>query len=111
MLNEHAEQKRKPVIIKDILENFLKDFQQQKQTPQAIILKNWKEIISESAAEESMPVVIKNKILIIVVSNSALLHHLTLRKKEIRENIEKFLDLKTVKGIRFKIGKINSLKI
>ncbi|MBU1087137.1 MAG: DUF721 domain-containing protein [Candidatus Omnitrophica bacterium] len=107
MINQYSDQKRKPVIIKEILENFLKEHQGIKQTPQAVILKNWKEIISLPAAVESMPVVIKNKVLIIVVSNSALLHHLTLRKKEIRGNIGKFLDLRVVKDIRFKIGKIN----
>lgn len=106
MINDGRNEKIKPTIIKEILADFLKG-QKQIETPQTIIMRHWGEIISESAALEAKPILIKNRVLVITVSNSALLHKLTFQKKEICRNIEKFLNSKVIKDVRFKIGNIN----
>jgi hypothetical protein len=105
---EDIKEKRKPILIKEILDDFLKQYKQPEKTPQSIILNHWEEIISQQAVKETIPIVIKNKILIIAVSNSSLLHYLTMKKKEICANIEKFLGCNIVKDVRFKISKIKA---
>lgn len=80
MINDGRNEKIKPTIIKEILADFFKG-QQQIETPQTIIMRHWGEIISELAERETKPILIKNKVLIINVSNSALLHKLTFQKK------------------------------
>ncbi len=109
MQDNYNQIKKKPVVLKEILEDFLNNYKKSKETPQTIILKNWEEIISKQAVNESRPITIKNKVLIVAVSNSALLHHLTFQKREICKKIEKILNSKTIKDIRFKISEINKI--
>jgi len=109
MQDNYNQIKKNPVKIKEILAGFLDNYKQSKEIPQTIILKNWEKIISKQAVNESRPITIKNKVLIIAVSNSALLHHLTFQKRDICKKIEEVLKSKEIKDIRFKISEINKI--
>jgi predicted nucleic acid-binding Zn ribbon protein len=103
-----GEKKKKPVRIGKIIDGIFDQHKQKQQSPQSLIMNNWKIIVnSEDVAKNSRPVLIKNKTLIIEVSNSALLHHLTLCKKNILEIIKKLVKENAVQDIRFKIGDKN----
>ncbi|MFH2137695.1 MAG: DUF721 domain-containing protein [Candidatus Omnitrophota bacterium] len=102
--------KNKPVIIKDLIEKFIQENKPKKESLKTQIIDNWDKIVSEEAWPYTKPVMIKNKILIIVVSNSAWLHQLTLNKYRIMEKIKliaaEFNETEAIKDIRFKIGQI-----
>ncbi|MCK4993956.1 MAG: DUF721 domain-containing protein [Candidatus Omnitrophica bacterium] len=97
--------KNKPVIIKDLLNQFFKERKKAGKSLESRIIDEWHLIMPEKAAECAKPVTIKNKILIISVSNSAWLHQLTLEKVKILQLIRKKLKTQEIIDIRFKIGK------
>ncbi|MCP4649682.1 MAG: DUF721 domain-containing protein [PVC group bacterium] len=96
--------KRKPVLIKDVLDRFLKEYKPKKESVKNKILNKWPEIVSQDAAAYSNPALIKNKILLVNVSNSAWLHHLTFTKYQILEKIQDIAGKDKIIDLRFKIG-------
>ncbi len=97
--------KTKPVAIKEILDQFLKEHKKTGKSLQSKIIENWQQIMPDKADENTKPITIKNKTLIIAVSNSALLYQLTLKKTEILNTIQHIFNTKDIINIRFKIGK------
>ncbi len=96
--------KTKAVAVKDIINDLLEKQKPAKKSLAAKIINNWSEIVGEKAVRFCRPVAIKNKTLMINVSNSAWLHQLTLSKKQILADIEKFAGDSRIIDIRFKIG-------
>lgn len=101
----NTEKKRQPIAVKEIIEGFLKQAKQEKESQQEAILRNWGKIVPKQAQSCTRPVAIKNKALIIVVSNSAWLHQLSMSKEKIIKKIERFTEKGAIKNIRLKIGK------
>ncbi|MFH1094084.1 MAG: DUF721 domain-containing protein [Candidatus Omnitrophota bacterium] len=95
--------KAKPVAIKEVLDQFLKEHNNTGASLQSEIIEKWQQIMPDKAGEHTKPITIKNKTLIIAVSNSAWLHHVTLEKMEILKNIQQILKTKDILNIRFKI--------
>ena len=58
----------------------------------------------EGSGEYTRPITIKNKQLIIGVTNSAWLHEVTLNKNTIIKNLEKLIKTEDIIDIRFKIS-------
>ena len=97
--------KIKPVAIKEVLDQFLKEHEKKGKSLQYQIIEKWQKIMPGKANEQTKPVTIKNKILIIAVSNSAWLYQLTLKKTEILNTIKQVFKTEDIIDIRFKIGK------
>ncbi len=100
----------KVVSIKEVLEKCLPQKTTEGGFPKDKILENWPRIVSEKAAECSQPSMIKNKILVITVSNSAWLHQLALQKNEMVKRIERIAGKGLIREVRFKLGKVNVFK-
>jgi len=97
--------KTKPVAIKELLDQFFKEHEKAGKSLQYQIIEKWPQIMPDKAHEHAKPITIKNKTLIIAVSNSAWLHQLTLKKAEILNAIQHIFNTKDILDIRFKIGK------
>ena len=97
--------KTKPVVIKELLNQFFQERKEAGKTLESRIIDEWQIIMPENAAEHTKPITIRNKTLIIMVSNSAWLHQLTLKKDEILKNIKNIFNSEEIINIRFKIGK------
>ncbi|MCG2712646.1 MAG: DUF721 domain-containing protein [Candidatus Omnitrophica bacterium] len=97
--------KIKPVAIKELIDQFFKEHKKAGESLQSLIIEKWQQIMPENANKHSKPITIKNKTLIIAVSNSAWLHQLTLKKIEILNTIKDMLNTEDIIDIRFKIGK------
>lgn len=97
--------KTKPIIIKEVIDDFFKEYEKKGKSLEFRIIEEWPKIITEKAIEHTKPVTIKNKTLVIAVSNSAWLHQLTLKKDEILKTIKSTLKTNDIIDIRFKIGK------
>ena len=95
---------RNPIAIKDLLSHFLAEQTPQRASPQMLILEHWPRIVSQEAVEYTAPAVIRNYQLLIIVSNSAWLHRLTMRRQELLNSIESIVGQGIVKEIRLKIG-------
>ena len=96
--------KTKPTAIKCILEQFFKEHEGQRELLQSQIVKYWDQIMPEGSGEYTRPITIKNKQLIIGVTNSAWLHEVTLNKNTIIKNLEKLIKTEDIIDIRFKIS-------
>ncbi len=64
----------------------------------------WKEIVGEFLCKNSSPAYIKDEILYIYTFSSTWLHHLSLMKEQMLEEVQKVVGLK-VKNIRFLLTK------
>ena len=96
--------RRKPVLIKEVVDAFLKEHENAVKSEKMQIVENWKNIISEKAAKITKPRDIRNKILIVEVSNSSWLYKLNMERKKILKKIEDIIGPGKVKQVRFKIG-------
>jgi len=99
--------KNRAVPIKELVENFIKEKAPENIIVQTALLTEWPKIISKSAAAKTKPVLIKDKILVVVVSNSSWLHQVTMDKNKILKKIHKIVGDEAIKDIRFKIGQID----
>ncbi len=97
--------KTKPVAIKELLNQFFKERKKNGQPLKSRIIEEWSVIIPDNAEKYTKPITIKNKVLIIAVSNSAWLYQLTLQKAEILRLIKDKFKTQDIINIRFKIGK------
>lgn len=100
--------KNKPVSIKEVVEGFIKEYKPKKKSAQLKLLEVWSDIMPKQAQNYAQPVIIKNKTLIVTVSNSAWLHQLTIKKNGILKKVKHYLGNDEVDDIRFKIGKTDA---
>jgi len=101
----NPEKKTQPAAIKEIIAGFLKQEEKHKDSEQAVILRNWKKIVPKRAQDCARPVAIKNKVLVVAVSNSAWLHQLAMNKDRLLKKIKKLIPKGQISDMRFKIGK------
>ncbi len=67
----------------------------------------WRSAVGDAIAQNARPSGFKGSLLLINVSNSAWLQHLTFLKSEIIGKLNKALNAERVKELKFKIGNIN----
>ena len=96
--------KTKPVAVKDVIDNILNNYSRGKASLQVRIVQKWDKIVPKEAKNYTRPISIKNKVLIVLVTNSAWLHQLTIKKNEILKKIKKIFHTNDILDIRFKIG-------
>jgi predicted nucleic acid-binding Zn ribbon protein len=96
--------KNTAVPIKDVIETLLRQQETQKASTEELLMRNWQWIVSSPAARYASPAVIKNKVLIVSVSNSSWLHQMVLQKHEILARIRECAGEKKITDVRFKIG-------
>ena len=93
--------------LKDILKKVITRLEQREKEEQGFF-KAWEKAVGEQAAEHTKLILVKNKRLIINVSDSAWLYTLAMEKTKIIEKLN--LDTnnkKQIKEIQFRIGNIN----
>lgn len=95
--------KNNAVPIKNIINNILSKHNPAEISVEENILQKWHQIMPVNAHKFTAPKSIKNKVLIIGVSNSAWLHQLTMQKKEILAKIKQIAGEEKIKNICFKI--------
>ena len=93
----------KPVPINEIITELLKKHPEETISPQEKILNNWKSILGEDGQRYARPLIIKNKTLVILVSNSAWLHQFTMQKNNILKTINTLIPEIEISALRFKI--------
>ena len=98
--------KKKPVPINEVIEQFLAKNAPQEKSVKTDIVDNWENIVSRKAASYTKPILIRNKVLLLHVANSAWMHQLTLNKRAIVSEIQEIAGVDQIKDIRFKIGRV-----
>ncbi len=96
--------KKNAVHVKDILNVLLQDQQLTTPSTEERLMRNWEWIIPNGQGDCTRPVLIKNKILVVLVSNSSWLHQLSMQKQEIMGKINELVGGGVIRDIRFKIG-------
>jgi len=71
------------------------------------IVQAWQDTVEAKAISHTKPVAIKKNILTIEVDSSTWLYFLSLKKKNILENMKKILGKGKIEDIRFRIGEIS----
>ncbi len=99
---------KKLTPIGNILNSALKNFRPTKDTEMTRIWALWQEALGETIARETKPSAFKENTLIVNVSCSAWLQHLTFSKHEMIANLNTALKSELVKEMRFKIAKIHN---
>lgn len=92
--------------ISEILPRALKEFHAEKIDTFIAICSIWDDIVEKSISENTRPAAYKKPLLILSANNSACIHHLQFRKKEIIDQINKALKKTAVTEIKFRIGLI-----
>lgn len=96
------------VPVSRIIEAFLEKGAAQRSAAPGTILDHWEKIITKKASQYAQPLLVRNKVLVVLVSNSAWLHQLTLDKEKTIQKINKLLKRQEVENIRFKLGNVRA---
>ncbi len=97
---------KQPGLIKDLLKSQLSQLRSKDDCEMASLFTTWQAIVDPATAEVSKAVGFNGGLLIVNVSNSTWLHHLTLTKPQLISTINKTLDKAMVTDIRFQIGSV-----
>ncbi len=98
----------KLIHISDILNSALSSYRPADDTQMTKVWDVWETAVGKAIATNAKPDSFKNGVLFVNVSCSSWVHQLKFLEKEMLENINRQLDKKAVKQLRFKIGKILS---
>jgi len=100
-----VDEKKSPMTpLKDVISNLLGDANLPFNPNDARIWEIWNEVVGPSIAEIAQPSWIKNKRLVVYVSDSIWLQELNFAGESITENINRRLNREAVKKIEFRIG-------
>ena len=95
----------KQAPLKDVLSKIIRDIKK-KEKEELDFEKAWDETVGAKAARHTKPACIKNKRLIVNVSNSTWLYKLTLEKNELINTLNEKAKQKKIKEIQFRIGDV-----
>ena len=76
---------------------------------QAILKKNWSDILGIELSDKCFPLKIEKNKLFIISNSSTLNHHLLIIKKDVLDKINKYLGVKFIKDIFLLNGNIDEL--
>ncbi|SLM27389.1 conserved hypothetical protein [Desulfamplus magnetovallimortis] len=99
---------KKLTHIGEILESVLAGLRPAKDTEMTRIWSLWPQAVGETISRETKPAAFRNSTLIVHVSCSAWLQHLTFMKQQMMQDINKALQNDLVKEIRFKIASLHN---
>lgn len=99
---------KKLIHIKDILESALGKYRPAMDTQMTRIWDVWDEAVGKPIAMNAKPDSFNDGILIANVSSSSWVHQLKFLEKDMIANLNRRLNSRLIKQIRFKIGKIHS---
>lgn len=94
----------RPEPISAVIARLMPGMETPRETPQAVLLRAWPDIVSPQAAAHAEPVRIMNDALVVCVDHSCWAHELTMRKAEIIARIKKTIPDCPIDDIRFKVG-------
>jgi predicted nucleic acid-binding Zn ribbon protein len=92
--------------IGSILEANRKEWRREADTGMTRIWEIWEEAVGSSVSENARPAVFKGKVLVVKVSSSAWIQHLTFSKRSLMKKINDAMGSEMVREIRFKIGNV-----
>lgn len=98
--------KKQMMHIGNILGNSLKSFRKGPDADMTRIWDLWDSAVGETIARNARPSAFKGSLLIIEVSSSSWLHHLSFLKCDIMTKLNSALENNLVKEITFKIGNV-----
>jgi len=98
----------KLIHISDILKSALGKYRPAMDTEMTRIWDIWDDAVGKPIAMNAKPDAFKDGVLIVNVSSSSWIHQLKFLEKDMISNINRQLELISIKQIRFKIGKILS---
>ncbi len=99
-----------PELIKGVLNSTLKDMGIAKKIKEKQALKLWSEITGNNICKHTEAKYINQGVLFVIVDNSAWANELLFMKENLIKQLNKKLDKKIVKDIRFQTGSINKFK-
>ncbi|MCP3922376.1 MAG: DUF721 domain-containing protein [Desulfobacterales bacterium] len=97
-----------PSHISGFLKETLKSYTKTNSSGMTAIWDNWNDAVGEKIAENAQPAAFKGETLLVYVSSSTWMQHLSFLKNDIIDKINESLEEKSVKDIKFKIGNIQS---
>jgi predicted nucleic acid-binding Zn ribbon protein len=98
---------KRPEGIGGIISQVIKKLDTKTHGSRQEIVEAWQKAVEPRAASHTRPVAIKKNILTIEVDSSTWLYFLSLKKKNIMENMKKALSKGKIEDIRFRIGEIS----
>ena len=102
---KHYSGKRRPVSAADVLSRTFGSYQLRDRVGQYLPLQNWNEIVGEELAKVTAPEkIIRQRVLVIRVLDSAWAQELALRKEELLKKLLAFAPELTVSEIQFVTG-------
>ncbi len=105
---KEKDKKSRLIHISDILNSAIGRYRPAMDTEMTRIWDIWDQAVGKPIAMNAKPDSFKDGLLLVNVSSSSWIHQLKFLENDIIANLNKHLDQKLVKQIRFKIGKILS---
>ncbi len=102
--------KKKPETLRSILEGAFKSLEIDAPMKTYSIWGAWEEIVGEPVALQARPSIIRNRILFIEVSHPTWIQQLQFLKPALLEKVNSFLGEPFIEDIRFRLGKVSSIK-
>lgn len=90
--------------LKNIVSGIIRKLE--KKEKEGALLAAWQKAVGKAAGAHTKPVSFKTGRLVVNVSDSSRLYNLTLKRKEIVEDLNRILKKKKIKEVRFRIGQI-----
>ncbi len=97
---------RKPEDIGHIISQVIKKLDTKTHGQKEKITQAWQNAIEPKAISHTRPIAIKKNILTVEVDSSTWLYFLSLKKKNILENMKKTIGKNKIEDIRFRMGEI-----
>jgi len=92
--------------LKDVIKGIIGNLEKKKESKDNKVIAAWKNVLEKDAWKHTKPVSIVAGRLIVNVSDSSRLYELTLKRRDILNNLNKEIGEKSIKEIRFKIGEV-----
>jgi len=105
-MNQKREKLSRPLHIEDILQQVMASFRKDSAGDLLTISKQWKQAAGDVFANESRPGAIKDKKLIVYVSNSGWIQEFQFNKAIIIEKLNDIMGKQLISDIIFKIGNV-----
>lgn len=93
--------KKEAILVGDVVKNLIQQIDGKHKIPEEDILKTWRTIVGEHAANATQPIEIKNGKLRILVQNPGWVQELTIKKREIIKKLGTVYGHQIIRDIGF----------
>ncbi len=103
-MSSQRKPRRQFTAIGDVLDQVLKGYHQKSRSDLSHVCRVWDRAVGAAIADNTRPVAMKGKQLVVVVTSSTWLHQLQFLKKQLIAGINRQTDAVSVEDIKFRIG-------